>query len=160
MNMANKIHKVFVYGTLKKGEPNHHWLTDIKNGAANFVSRATTNDKYPLVIATRYNIPFLLDKPGEGYNVSGEIYEVDDKMLSNLDVLEDHPNLYVRELADVSSDESRHSCWIYLLKTFPPALLSALFLENYTNKPPNPLYAPRSSRTIDIKDDLDYKLVV
>lgn len=103
--MANRIHKVFVYGTLKKGEPNHHWLTDIKNGAASFVAKATTDSKYPLVIATRYNIPFLLDRPGDGYNVAGEIYEVDDKMLSNLDILEDHPSLYVRELANVSNDD-------------------------------------------------------
>lgn len=55
---------------------------------------------------------------------------------------------------------SRHSCWIYLLKAFPPALLSAVFLDNYTNKPPNPIYTPRSGRTVDIKDDLDYNLVV
>lgn len=24
---------VFVYGTLKRGEPNHHWLTEIERGS-------------------------------------------------------------------------------------------------------------------------------
>ena len=30
--------------------------------------------RYPLVIASRYNIPFLLDKPGTGNQIRGEIY--------------------------------------------------------------------------------------
>lgn len=61
--------KVFVYGTLKSGEPNHHWLTDLENGHASFVGAGKTIAKYPLVIASKYNIPFLLDVPGQG-NVS------------------------------------------------------------------------------------------
>ncbi len=57
---------VFVYGTLKKGEPNHHWLTNQDHGSAKFVGAGTTKELYPLVIASKYNIPFLLDKPGTG----------------------------------------------------------------------------------------------
>lgn len=60
------MHKVFVYGTLKKGEPNQHWLTKEAHGYAQFINQATTTEKYPLVIASKYNIPFLLDKPGSG----------------------------------------------------------------------------------------------
>ena len=63
MQMAS-YHRVFVYGTLKKGEPNHYWLTDEKNGKAVYVGSGKTSTKYPLVIASRYNIPFLLDQPG------------------------------------------------------------------------------------------------
>lgn len=57
---------VFVYGTLKKGEPNHHWLESKENGYAKFLSVGETVRKYPLVIASRYNIPFLLKSPGNG----------------------------------------------------------------------------------------------
>lgn len=32
---------------------------------------------------------------------TGEIYQVDDNMLSKLDILEDHPSYYVRELDDI-----------------------------------------------------------
>jgi gamma-glutamylaminecyclotransferase len=32
----------------------------------------------------------------------GEIYEVDDNMLSKLDILEDHPSYYVRELDEIN----------------------------------------------------------
>ena len=44
----------------------------------------------------RYNIPYLIDKPGSGNNIHGEVYEVDENMLKNLDILEDHPNYYQR----------------------------------------------------------------
>ena len=57
---------VFVYGTLKNGEPNHHWLTDAANGEAEFVTHAQTIVEFPLVIASKYNIPFLLNAPGVG----------------------------------------------------------------------------------------------
>lgn len=58
--------RVFVYGTLKSGQPNHFLMQDVKNGVAKFVSSAVTTEKFPLVVATRYNIPFLLNKPGTG----------------------------------------------------------------------------------------------
>lgn len=64
--MEHVKHYVFVYGTLKEGEPNQHWLTNKNNGSAKLIGQATTTEKYPLVIASKYNIPFLLDKPGVG----------------------------------------------------------------------------------------------
>lgn len=35
------------------------------------------------------------------YTFIGEVYEVDEKMMSNLDKLEDHPNYYIREIDDI-----------------------------------------------------------
>jgi len=55
---------VFVYGTLKKDEPNHHWLADSTKGMARFVGKAKLANKYPLVIASKFNIPFLMDTTG------------------------------------------------------------------------------------------------
>ena len=60
------VHKVFVYGTLKKGEPNFHLLENGANGTSKFLGVATLCERYPLVVATKYNIPFLLDKAGTG----------------------------------------------------------------------------------------------
>lgn len=65
-----------MYGALKYGQPSSSILANTGNGYAKFWCRATTTQKLPLVIATRYNIPFLLNKPGVGYYVTGEIYEV------------------------------------------------------------------------------------
>jgi gamma-glutamylaminecyclotransferase len=61
--------RVFLYGTLKRGEPNHGLITNFENGYAKFLGLGKTIVKYPLVIATKYNIPFTLKKPGIG-NVS------------------------------------------------------------------------------------------
>lgn len=93
---------VFVYGTLKKSEPNHHWLTNKENGIAQFVCKGTTDTKFPLLVATKYNIPFLLNVPNTGNNICGEIYSVDETMLKNLDELEDYPDLYDRNVFNVN----------------------------------------------------------
>lgn len=58
---------IFVYGTLKQGQPNYYHLESTENGHALFRSAATTINKYPLVISTKYNIPFLLHKEGVGH---------------------------------------------------------------------------------------------
>ncbi|XP_046403196.1 gamma-glutamylaminecyclotransferase [Ischnura elegans] len=129
---SNVIYKVFVYGTLKSGQPNNNLLSDPRNGKGTFIGSGKTVTKYPLIIGTRYNIPFLLYKPGTGHNVFGEIYEVDQAMLEKLDELEDHPNWYIREIDDIqilnsdlsdSSAQSTMKCWVYFLKTFRPDLL-------------------------------------
>jgi len=54
-------HYIFVYGTLKTNEPNHFMLKSAQNGTCEFVSQATTVDRYPLVIASKFNVPYLLD---------------------------------------------------------------------------------------------------
>lgn len=87
---------IFVYGTLKKGQPNHYRMFDGSNGRAEYLATACTTQKYPLVIATKYNIPFLLNIPGKGHRVQGEIYKVDDQMLKFLDAFESVPTMYQR----------------------------------------------------------------
>lgn len=159
INFRNMSHKVFVYGTLKQNEPNHHWLTDPKNGFGKFISTGATKNKYPLIIATRYNIPFLLYSPGSGHHVKGEIYEVDDTMLRKLDILEDHPNYYIRELDDIlvqKEDKTEvHECWVYFLKAFKSELLNLPLLEDYSSKGDHGLpYMERSKRD----PNYDYKL--
>lgn len=85
---------VFVYGTLKKGQPNHSIIQNTANGQAEFLAHARTVERYPLVIATKNNYPFLLNEPGMGQRVHGEIYCVDQKMLDFLDEFEECPELY------------------------------------------------------------------
>lgn len=112
---------VFVYGTLKRGQPNHFFFEEETNGKASFICRARSVDKYPLLVATRFNLPFLLhsdklDIPSEiGHIISGEIYEVDSKMLDSLDDFEEYPEVYNRSLKrievieDLDCDTENHS---------------------------------------------------
>lgn len=96
MSQQSDHHLVFVYGTLKTNQPNHYWLEDSANGTAKLICTGKTAESYPLIIATRYNSPYLLKAPGVGHQVNGEIYQVDDQMLEALDKLENHPHLYER----------------------------------------------------------------
>lgn len=59
-------HLVFVYGTLKRGEPNHHVLTETE-GQQKIFGKGCTQHKYPLVIGSQYNIPYLLDNLNIGH---------------------------------------------------------------------------------------------
>ncbi|KAF8044432.1 hypothetical protein BT93_A2426 [Corymbia citriodora subsp. variegata] len=80
---------VFTYGTLKKGFHNHRVLQELMaTGEAAFLGRCRTSIRYPLVCGP-YRVPFLLDLPGSGLLVSGELYSVSSaRALSLLDELE------------------------------------------------------------------------
>ncbi|XP_055475195.1 gamma-glutamylaminecyclotransferase isoform X3 [Psammomys obesus] len=92
---------VFVYGTLKRGQPNHKVMLDRSHGSAVFRGRGCTVESFPLVIAGEHNIPWLLNLPGKGRCVAGEIYEVDEKMLGFLDDFEGCPSMYQRTALQV-----------------------------------------------------------
>jgi gamma-glutamylaminecyclotransferase len=75
---------VFIYGTLKRGFPFHQMgLRD-----ARFVGPARTVLPYPLLIAADFFGPMMLDRPGEGKQVLGELFEVAPEQLPRLDELE------------------------------------------------------------------------
>jgi gamma-glutamylaminecyclotransferase len=74
--MSNN-HLVFVYGTLKRGEPNYdRVMANVEDkGHWRFVSEATTVDAFPLIVAGNFNIPYLLDAKGQGKPVKGNKYD-------------------------------------------------------------------------------------
>jgi len=158
---SSALQKLFVCGALKYGQPSHSILANTGNGYAKFWCRATTPEKLPLVIATRYNIPFLLNKPGVGYYVTGEIYEVDDKMLGVLDNLEDCQEIFTREQLNmnIGVGEGTVPCWVYLLQKYPEKLLDLPYLSSYENNAEHP-YVMRNRRTHKhpAQEDLSYNI--
>ncbi|XP_062213060.1 putative gamma-glutamylcyclotransferase At3g02910 [Phragmites australis] len=79
---------VFTYGTLKRGFSNHALLQELaRGGDASFVGAATTASRLPLVCGP-YRVPFLLNLPGAGHRVAGELYAVTPRGLERLDELE------------------------------------------------------------------------
>ncbi|KFM65303.1 Gamma-glutamylaminecyclotransferase, partial [Stegodyphus mimosarum] len=159
-SMALKSHLVFVYGTLKKGEPNFDLLKSATKGEAIYKGKARTVKKWPLVIASRFNIPFLLYQEDVGKHVIGELYQVDDSMLTELDILECHPKYYTRmiESVELITNENEPSegkilkSWIYFLKNFRPELLELPHLEEYSSKGPHGLEYVSSEDTSDPED--------
>ena len=87
-------HLVFVYGTLKRGFPNHATMA-----SATFVSDGLTVERYPMIIQGQFFSPVMLPEPGQGHRIVGELWEVDDARLAALDGLESThlPNGYNRE---------------------------------------------------------------
>ncbi|CAL9151826.1 unnamed protein product [Musa hybrid cultivar] len=85
---ADRTALVFVYGTLKRGFPNHSLLDDlIRDGDATFVAAGRTASPFPLVVGP-LSIPFLIRLPGSGRRVSGEIYTLSPRGLARVDDLE------------------------------------------------------------------------
>ena len=94
------IHRVFVYGTLKKG----FWNNPLLKGCE-FLGGAVTVPTYSMISVSHAVITlFPVIRPSEnGKPVVGEIYTVDDEVLERLDRLEGvHKGMYRRELIDVT----------------------------------------------------------
>lgn len=99
-------HCVFVYGTLKKGFPNHDNYMESATELGNY----RTIEMYPLVLCGARYVPCMICSPGDGYHVEGELYEVDDECLNRIDALEriQDSDGYRRQVIRVSSSERIH----------------------------------------------------
>ncbi|XP_054643138.1 gamma-glutamylaminecyclotransferase-like [Dunckerocampus dactyliophorus] len=138
---------VFVYGTLKRGQPNNFYMTDKRNGHAWLLASAVTTQTFPLVIAGQNNIPFLLNIPGQGHRVHGELYKVDEALLRFLDDFEDIPDMYQRSPVTLTVEEwlgpaheeelapgSVTQAFVYSTTTYQPDWPSLTHYANYDSR--------------------------
>lgn len=95
--------RLFVYGTLRQGEGNHHLLGD-----AELLGIYRTNPRYTMLDLGWY--PAVID--GGHTAIVGEVYNLSKARLPWLDKLEDYPNTYTRRLIT-----SAYGCaWMYLYR--------------------------------------------
>jgi gamma-glutamylcyclotransferase (GGCT)/AIG2-like uncharacterized protein YtfP len=80
--------RLFVYGSLMRGEPNHHVL----GSSAVFLGLARTARRYRLLDLGPY--PALVE--GGSCSIAGELYEIASSILPELDRFEGPPDLYRR----------------------------------------------------------------
>ncbi|MEB3200012.1 MAG: gamma-glutamylcyclotransferase [Synechococcaceae cyanobacterium] len=99
--LADGRQAVFVYGSLKAGEANHHWLAGARSLGRRRLVGAVLHDLGPY--------PMALLQPGGGV-IHGELYGVDAKALARLDQLEDVPAEYLRSLRPLSDGAM---AWVY-----------------------------------------------
>ncbi|XVE57433.1 hypothetical protein DITRI_Ditri04bG0090600 [Diplodiscus trichospermus] len=78
---------IFTYGTLKQGHGNHYLMQDlICRKDAVFLGAHVTHQPHPLVIGP-HGILYLINLPGYGHRVKGELYSVSTRGLVHLDEL-------------------------------------------------------------------------
>ncbi|MED5389334.1 MAG: gamma-glutamylcyclotransferase [Pseudomonadota bacterium] len=97
---------VFVYGTLKKGYSNHHYLR-----RARFVGEALSLPQFQLFDLGAYPGAW---RPGE-QRLQGEVYAVDALTLASLDYLEEVPRVYRRETVQTEYG----AAFIYVMQRMP-----------------------------------------
>ena len=101
--------RVFVYGTLRKGEANWRTLLAPAQGCS-----AKTESDFTMRSCGRFPIVEI----GGTTAIAGEVFLVDDATLVLLDQLEEHPNWYERIEIDVTLDSGElQRAWIYLMPT-------------------------------------------
>ncbi len=93
-------HRVFVYGTLKRGLHNHVLL---ERARASFVGPArTTSEAFAMLLADA-GYPYVVKTTTNARVIDGEVYAVDDDTLERLDALEEiATGMYSRERVEVT----------------------------------------------------------
>ncbi len=103
MTMTSGSARVFVYGTLRRGQRNHHVLA-----GSEMLGTCSTEARFTLIDAGGF--PGAV--PGGNQCVKGEVYEVEQSVLSYVDLLEAHPHFFRR--AEISTMFG--TCWTYLYR--------------------------------------------
>jgi gamma-glutamylaminecyclotransferase len=98
---------LFVYGTLKRGQPRHRYLA-----GQTFVAVAVTCPFYRLFNVGEY--PALVRHP-EGCSIEGELWQVDEACLRMLDRVEAcDEGLYARQTVELLPPHDCHGALTYL----------------------------------------------
>jgi gamma-glutamylaminecyclotransferase len=96
---------VFVYGTLKSGFSNHHYLD-----GSDYLGAGKTVEKYALYFD---GLPFVIRHESVTH-IHGELYAIDTPTLNTIDRLESHPDWYNRQEVEIVTDEGkRMAAWLY-----------------------------------------------
>ncbi len=104
-------HLIFVYGTLKQGFRNHHI-----NRGERVPGVFHTVAALPLFVVGPNQLPWLVNAPGQGEPVAGELYRVDEAGLARMDELEqiERPDWYRRQPLQVRGEDGRvWDCEVY-----------------------------------------------
>ncbi|NUP09883.1 MAG: gamma-glutamylcyclotransferase [Polyangiaceae bacterium] len=92
--------RLFVYGTLLRGEANHAIVA-----RARFIAEAHTAPMFELLDLGEY--PGLV--AGGARSIAGEVYEIDPEDIAVVDEFEGHPDLFRREMIALSDGSSAFS---------------------------------------------------
>ena len=97
------MNRVFVYGTLKRGQRNNHFLRE-----AEFIARHTTAAIYSMYDFDDYPAVCIEGR----HAVHGELYRVSDHQFRLIDDLEWYPHFYQR--IEIPTDHG--DAWMYIVR--------------------------------------------
>ena len=97
---------LFVYGTLKRNEPNYRFVA-----SQEFLGDVETKPHYKLY--QLHGFPAMVEVDKDGQAIHGEIYRVDKTTLHDIDSLEGHPYLYKRQEIEVKEFNLPVQAYIY-----------------------------------------------
>lgn len=106
-----------MYGTLKKGFHNHYLIED-----SEFLGVFNTYKKMSLYKYKNFDFPYLTEEENEF--VSGEIYVVNEKLLTELDIFEEVPTLFIRKKIGIMFHGVEVKAWAYIIEDFNENTLS------------------------------------
>ncbi|MES2206524.1 MAG: gamma-glutamylcyclotransferase family protein [Pseudomonadota bacterium] len=102
---------VFVFGTLKEGFPNFSINQGIR-----IPGIFLTQNRYPFYLVGERFSPWLINEPGKGKFVKGQVFSIDQTTLTNMDQLERtaEPDGYSRETIAVIADSGAETYDVYV----------------------------------------------
>lgn len=103
--------RVFVYGTLKEGQCNNSVL---RNSGAELYGYDTITGNF--VLHDMGGLPALMDADlaiGDQQTIYGQVWFGDTEMLAACDMLEGHPDFYMRR--KLWSDRYKQRVWVYFM---------------------------------------------
>lgn len=126
-------HMLFTYGTLQTGEPLNYILT--KNNSE-LIDSATTYDKKFLMDIMDF-FPIAVDVgENRGMDIVGEVWNISNTCLEQLDVTEQEGVLYLRKVETISTQGQKVlNAWMYVF---------------------NPVVDPNLERTLMTEYDTDF----
>ena len=77
------MYSVFLFGTLKEGFPNSG-----TNRGSRVPGNFLTKNRYPLYLVGERHSPWLVLSEGEGFQIRGQVFMVDEATLNDMDRLE------------------------------------------------------------------------
>lgn len=108
---------LFVYGSLRRGFPNHFLLEK-----SIYIGTYITVDKYHMIGQVSKSFPYVVEEKEfettASTSIIGELYDIEADVLKDLDELEGHPDFYTRRTVQVADGLGIHtySAYVYILE--------------------------------------------
>ena len=119
------MYSVFLFGTLKEGFPNSS-----ANKGSRVAGEFITKNRYPLYLVGERYSPWLVLSEGEGLQVRGQVFTVDEATLGDMDRLERiHKTDGYRRVQVQVFSESTHEEMQVFMYVKPPQQLEGMLVQ-------------------------------